>query len=532
MRWTQQRVKPRAAAGAALLLALAACRTQPASPPAPPAPPAARTAPAPLLPAASPPAKLSPALPPPASKTEPTAAAQAAATTQAPPPDAAITRLIASLEQQYQAALRLDRQGQLDEARLAFDATLQRLLASPYDLPATPPLQHELDSLLDRIQAIESDALAAGGLHQATAPASPLDRIPEPTFPLDAATKARIESESQAVLTRSRSGELPLVLNDAVLHYIQYFTTRGKEDLLHGLERAGRYRGMIEKTFQQVGIPSDLIYLAQLESGFDPKLLSSAGARGMWQFMPSRAADYDLKHTHWLDLRLDPEAATVAAAHHLKDLYSEFGDWYLAMAAYNTGPATIQAIVARTGYADYFRLYDSGALPKSWRNYVPVILAMAIIADNPSQYGITVPDPDPPLAPDRVEISFPTDIRLAAECADVTVADIQHLNPALLHYEAPPGYTLKLPQGTAARYQEAMALVPAKGRLLWRMHWVKAGETWSQLARRYHLSAQRLRTANHLPAGHAPLPGAPLALPRGPVLVKATAKKKAASGNG
>ncbi|HET9783878.1 MAG TPA: transglycosylase SLT domain-containing protein [Terriglobales bacterium] len=476
-----------------------------------------------------PPAKLSPALPPPAPKPEAHSASPAAATAAQ---DDAIAQLITGLEAQYQAALRLDRQGQLDEARLAFDATLDRLLASSYDIPATPRLQQELDSLLDRIQAIESDALAAGGLNQAPTPASPLDRIPEPTFPLDAATKARIEAESQSALTRSRLGELPLVLNDPVLHYIQYFTTRGKEDLLHGLARAGRYRDMIEKTFQQVGIPSDLIYLAQLESGFDPRQLSSAGARGMWQFMPSRAADYDLKRTHWLDLRMDPEAATAAAAHHLKDLYSEFGDWYLAMAAYNTGPATIQAIVARTGYADYFRLYDSGALPKSWRNYVPVILAMAIIADNPSQYGITVPDPDPPLAPDRVEIGVATDIRLAAECAGVTVADIQHLNPALLHYEAPPGYTLKLPQGTLGRYQEAIERVPPKGRIAWRMHWIKPGETWGQLSRRYHVSVGRLQTANHLPPGHAPLAGAPLALPNGRVLVKAPVKKKAGSGKG
>lgn len=515
----------RAALCGGFLLALAGCRTQPAPPLAPPP---AVAAPTPAPPPTPAPAKLSPALPAATPEAHPAPTTPPPAT--APPaPNDAITQLIASLESQYQAALRLDRQGQLDEARLAFDATLGQLLASPFNIPLTPPLQKELDSLLDRIQAVESDALAAGGLNQAPAPASPLDRIPEPTFPLDAATKARLEAESQKAVTRNRQGDLPLVLNDPVLHYIQYFTTRGKADLLHGFARAGRYRDMIEKTFQQVGIPSDLIYLAQLESDFDPRLVSSAGARGMWQFMAARADDYDLKRTRWLDLRYDPQAATLAAAHHLKDLYSEFGDWYLAMAAYNTGPATIQAIVARTGYADFFKLYDSGALPRSWRNYVPVILAMAIIADNPGQYGITVPDADPPLAPDLEQITVATDIRLAAECAGVTVADIQHLNPALLHFEAPPGYTLKLPQGTQKQYQEAMRQVPPAGRLLWRMHWVQTGETWSQLARRYRLSADRLRTANHLPAGTAPLPGTPLALPRGPVLVKATRKKAPSS---
>ncbi|MGH9475143.1 MAG: transglycosylase SLT domain-containing protein [Terriglobales bacterium] len=424
-----------------------------------------------------------------------------------------IAALISAVEQQYQNALQLDHQGQLDEARHGFDAALDHLLGSNFDIPATPRLQIELDSLLDRIQALESDALAEGGLSAAVPQASPLSQILQLTFPLDSATKAKLEAASRVSLARQSVGQLPLVINDPVLRYVHYFTTRGRGDLLRGFQRSGRYRGMVDKIFTAAGIPTDLIYLAQLESGFDPKLTSSAGARGMWQFMPERAAEYGLKRNHWIDERYDPKMATQAAAQHLKSLYAEFGSWYLAMAAYNTGPRIIEEIVARTGYANYFKLYDMGALPRSWRNYVPVILAIALIAQNPRQYGVTDPDPDPAIAYDSVTSTDPEDLRLAAESARVTVADLQHLNPALLQYLVPKGYVLKLPQGTLARYQRGMKAVPPPDRVYWRLHWVKREESWRELARRYHIGEKRLWEVNHLSGAHAPPAGTPLALP-------------------
>ncbi|MGH9467196.1 MAG: transglycosylase SLT domain-containing protein [Terriglobales bacterium] len=421
--------------------------------------------------------------------------------------------LVAAAEQRYAAALELYREGQLDEARQGFNAAVDSLLASPYEIPATPVLQAELDSLLNRIQALESDTLPAGGLSLTPPQASPLSQILQLTFPLDPATKARLEAKSRVALARARRGELPLTVNDPILRYIHFFTTRGRGDLLRGFRRAGRYRAMVDKEFAAEGIPTDLIYLAQLESGFDPKLTSSVGATGMWQFMPASARGYGLKHTHWIDERMDPEMSTVAAAKHLKSLYAEFGNWYLAMAAYNTGERVIEEIVARTGYADYFKLYQMGALPRSWRNYVPVILAITMIAQNPQQYGITSVDPDPPLNPDTVEIVHPEDLRLAAESAQVTVADLQRLNPALLHYLVPKGYTLKLPQGTLAHYQAAMGKVPPAARVDWRLHWVQTGETWRGLARRYKVSEVSLLRANHARADPAPAPGTPVALP-------------------
>ncbi|HVA65048.1 MAG TPA: transglycosylase SLT domain-containing protein [Terriglobales bacterium] len=451
------------------------------------------------------------------------------------PPDDAIAVFLRSLEQQYAAALRLYRQGQLDEARQAFDATLDRLLASPYAIRSTPRLQAELDSLLDRTQALESDAFPAGGFNQAQPQPTPLDRIPELTFPLDAATRAQIENDTRAGLQAAARGQLPLVLNDAVMRYIHYFTTTGRPDLLAGFRRAGRYRVMADRIFTAAGLPDDLLYMAQLESGFDPRLVSSAGARGMWQFMYSRAEDYGLRRTHWVDDRQDPEKATLAAARHLKDLYAEFGNWYLAMAAYNTGPGTIQKVVARTGYADFWKLSAMGALPRGVRDYVPVILAIALIARNPQQYGIAHLQVD---APDEVQVeplASPLDLRLAAECAQVTLADLQHLNPSLLHFLAPAGFALRVPADSAERFREGLAQVPPRDRIAWRLHWVQTGETWLKLARRFHLARARLAAANHLSPARAPRPGTPLALPLAPVgsrvaartLARPKAKKKA-----
>lgn len=443
------------------------------------------------------------------------AAVVACARGQASPPADPIGSLIASLEQQYAAADALYRNGRLDEARAGFDATVDRLLGSSYSIRDQPRLQQELDSLIDRIHALESDVIASGGLSNQTR-LTPLERIPELTFPVDPALRAEIEKASGPALNPIAGPALPLVLNDAVIRYIHYFSTSGRKDLEADFRRAGRYRGMIESTLRSVGVPTDLLFLAQLESSYDTRLVSRAGARGMWQFMASRSDDYGLKRTRWVDERQDPVKSTLAAARHLKDLFAEFGDWNLAMAAYDAGPANIQRIVARTGYADYWTLYAMGALPRYLRNYVPIILATAIIARDPAKYGVSVANPEAPDAVDLESVSVPVDLRLAAECAQVTVGDLQHLNPSLLHYEVPAGFILRLPQGSKAGFVQALNRVPARHRLAWRLHWARSGDTWAGLAGRYHVTLASLRSANR--DGEAslvsrPRPGSAVVLP-------------------
>ncbi|MBV9610704.1 MAG: LysM peptidoglycan-binding domain-containing protein [Acidobacteria bacterium] len=247
-------------------------------------------------------------------------------------------------------------------------------------------------------------------------------------------------------------------------------------------------------------MPQDLIYLAQAESGFHPFALSRAGARGMWQFMASRATSYGLDRNWWVDERQDPEKATRAAARHLKDLHTQFGDWYLAMAAYNSGPGTVQAAVQRTGYADFWELYKRGVLPQETRNYVPIILAVTIMAKNPQQYGLDHVELEKPAPAEVVRIDYPVDLRLVAECVDSSVEALQDLNPSLLRMTTPKDepFDLHIPAGTRDKFTTAMAAIPLDKRVLWRYEKVGPGETLSTIAKKYHTTVQAIRQANNL----------------------------------
>ena len=202
----------------------------------------------------------------------------------------------------------------------------------------------------------------------------------------------------------------------------------------------------------------------------------------------------------WVDDRQDPEKSTRAAAHHLKDLYNQFGDWYLAMAAYNSGPGTVQAAVKRTGYADFWELYRRNVLPKETRNYVPIILAVTIMAKNPSQYGLDEVLMEHPSDYDTVTINYPVDLRLVAECVGSTSGELQDLNPSLLRLTTPRvgKFELRLPAGTEDEYQTAIASIPPDMRLWWRYATVHPGDTLASLARNYHTTAKSIATANHL----------------------------------
>ena len=186
---------------------------------------------------------------------------------------------------------------------------------------------------------------------------------------------------------------------------------------------------MIEKILKEEGVPLDLIYLCQAESAFEPRALSRAAAKGMWQFISSRGKEYGLRQTWWIDERSDPEKSTRAAARHLKDLYQEFGDWYLAMAAYNSGPVRVQRALEKTGADNFWTLAEKKALPKETINYVPNILALTIIGKNPEKYGFNVVSA-PPVETERVAVDKATDLRVIAEAIDVPVEDLGTLECA------------------------------------------------------------------------------------------------------
>jgi membrane-bound lytic murein transglycosylase D len=238
----------------------------------------------------------------------------------------------------------------------------------------------------------------------------------------------------------------------------------------------------------------------------------------MWQFMSGRGRGYGLQRTRWTDDRQDPEMATRAAARHLRDLYNQFGDWYLAMAAYNSGPGGVQSAVKRTGYADFWELYRRNVLPRETRNYVPIILAVTIMAKNPKQYGLDTLVLDQPIPYDSLKLDYPVDLRLVAQCLDVPPGALQDLNPRLLRWTTPETgkFELHLPAGTVDQYQQAIAQIPASKRVWWRYHKVAPGDTLYSIARAYRTTPTLIAQQNNLemaglldPESHLVVPIAP-----------------------
>jgi membrane-bound lytic murein transglycosylase D len=447
-----------------------------------------------------PPRAQAPTLPPVVAKpaVEPTIDVTAALHT---PDD--VDALIARVEIAYQAGQANYTAGHLDAAKRNFDDAVDLLLQGPKDVASDERLQREFDKIIEGVHTLELQALKQGdGFTEQKAEPAPIDEANEVTFPVDPNIKAKAAEE----LKETRS-DLPLVLNDAVASYINFFSNRGRYTLESALARSGRYRDMIQRVLKEEGVPQDLIYLAQAESGFHPLALSRAGARGMWQFMASRASSYGLDRNWWVDERQDPEKSTRAAARHLKDLHQQFGDWYLAMAAYNSGPGTVQTAVQRTGYADFWQLYRRGVLPQETRNYVPIILAVTIMAKNPQQYGLDHVELEQPAPADVVRIDYPVDLRLVAECVDGSVEALQDLNPSLLRMTTPKDepFDLHIPNGTRDKFTTTIAAIPLDKRVLWRYQKVGPGDTLGSIAKKYHTTAQAIREANNLNSDAAPI---------------------------
>ncbi len=429
------------------------------------------------------------------------------------------------LAQQVQARLAAGQQaykdGRLEIARQEFDRALGLLRASGFDLAVNPGLEALRLQIAEAVRSAETVATNGDAFTEPKTETAPMDEIAAsasptgepPEAPVDPLLRTRAEGELVAV-----PHDLPLTVNVVVLSYLNFFQTpRGRAIVETGLTRAGRYRPMIERVLREEGLPNDLMYMAQAESAFQPQALSRAGARGLWQFMSFRGKEYGLEHSWWVDDRQDPEKATRAAAHHLRDLYNMFGDWYLAMAAYDSGPGTVQHAVEHTGYADFWQLYKMNALPKETRDYVPIILALTLIAKDPARYGIEV-DPQEPLRTDEVLPGHPVDLRLVAETVDVDLNTLRMLNPQLLRLVTPAdaAFVLHLPEGTADRFTAEMSEIPPEKWASWRRHSVAEGETLSGIAQQYRVSVAAIVDANSLEP-RAPLdPGTKLIIPVSP----------------
>ncbi|WP_456443845.1 LysM peptidoglycan-binding domain-containing protein [Caldithrix abyssi] len=293
------------------------------------------------------------------------------------------------------------------------------------------------------------------------------------------------------------SGPIPITLNPKVRLAIKYFQTKGRKVFSKWLQRSGRYEKIIKEILREEGVPEDLFYLAMIESGFQPRARSYARAVGVWQFISATGRYYGLRHNWWFDERRDVFKATRAAAQHLRHLYEDFGDWYLAMAGYNCNPKRVKYNIRRYKTRDFWKLRR---LPRQTKNYVPTFLAATIIAKNPEKFGFYV-EKDPPFEVDSVIISESVDLNVIAEIVDTTYAYIREINPAVLRWVTPPGikdFALYLPKGTKEKFKVEYAKIPDHKKRSWVRHRVKPGEALSLIARKYRTSVSVIKSINKL----------------------------------
>lgn len=314
--------------------------------------------------------------------------------------------------------------------------------------------------------------------------------------------------------------DIPIEMNGEVERWLGYYRTRGRESFEITLARAGRYERVMREILRNKGLPEDLIYLSLIESGFEATAYSRARAAGLWQFVPATARVYGLKMSRWVDERLDPIAATRAAAEYLEDLHREFGDWYLTVAAYNGGPGRVNRAIRQGGTRDFWTLSRQRLLFGETRDYVPKLIAAALIGKQPHRYGIRA-RPHPIATFDFVYVPDATSLDVVAEAAGIPFDEILALNLHLVRGITPPGerYAVRLPAGTARAFAENYAKLDPSERVRSILHVVRRGETLGRIARNYGVRASAVREANGgldpkrlVPGQRLVVPGAVLSL--------------------
>lgn len=244
--------------------------------------------------------------------------------------------------------------------------------------------------------------------------------------------------------------DIPVVYNDAVKKWMNYFLGRGKDYFIRYSERAGRYAPTLGKILEDHGMPRDLIFLAMAESGFQNNAKSWAKAVGPWQFMSFTGRRYGLKIDWFVDERRDPIKATIAAARYLQDLYELFGSWELSAAGYNAGEGKIGKAVRRYGSENFWDITKGRYLKPETKNYVPKIMALAIIGKNLEAFGLNEIEFHEPLDFEEIDVKPNSDIFEIAAALNVEVEEIQRLNPELSRWQTPvnvKNYKLRVPVG-------------------------------------------------------------------------------------
>ncbi len=302
---------------------------------------------------------------------------------------------------------------------------------------------------------------------------------------------------SEKIRTEKNLYEYPVEINDLVKRFVYAYTTKYRAFMESSLRRSGKYISFIKSLLKEESEPVELAYLPIIESGFREKALSRARARGMWQFMKSTGRLYGLNINWWVDERLDPIRSTYAAVRYLKDLYQKFGDWNLALAAYNGGERRVERAIRRGKSRDFWKIKKY--LRRQTLNYIPAFMATVIIASNKGDYGFT--EADPSFEFDEVEVPSPTDLRVIAKCAGVSYSEIKAYNPHILRFITPGNlnsYKIWLPKGKKEIFLANFRKILPKERLKWTWYRVRRGDSFYSISRKFGVSVTSIKNANNL----------------------------------
>lgn len=360
-----------------------------------------------------------------------------------------------------------------------------------------PTFDEQVTDFLRRTADSLADARALAALQDARPDSAEVDD-----------DKAPVPGETAAAPTTWDIDVVTFNNHDRVQYYLDFFQGPGRDRMAIWLERMPRYEPMIRSEMRKRGLPEDMVYLALIESGFSNSAVSRSRAVGMWQFMKGTAKLYHLRVDRLVDERRDPYKATAAAARFLAALRDRFGSVYLAAAAYNAGPGKVGRSLRRlpddeadagvSSDADFFRLYDTRLIRRETKDYVPKLIAAALIAKQPGKYGFNPPAPGDSQPPDSLLVTGATGLDVIARLADTTLMAIRDLNPQYLTLMTPPGarMTIRVPRGRGEAVQAAYTALPASERVTYVEHTVASGETLGQIAKRYRVSTDMLKDAN------------------------------------
>ena len=426
-------------------------------------------------------------------------------------PMAVVNQLLEEARQDYSDASRLQSESTPEETIGKYESALSKIT----NLSNFPGIG-ENEAFIELESAIVEDYRNfVNGLDELPENVSvfALDRWMENKIPdIDIEEEKVADGEQKNVII---IGDFPLEINRYVEQYIEYYTGRGRKYLERWMLRSGRYFPMMAKIFAEEQVPQQLIFLSLIESGLNPNARSWARAVGMWQFVSATAKLYDLKINFYVDERRDPEKATRAAARHLRDLYMSLGDWYLALAAYNSGEGRVARGVRRANSKSFWKVRRF--LPRETRNYVPQYIAVTLISSNPQKYDFDNLSYKNPFEYITYKINEPVDLNVLAKCAGISLATFKELNPALTQYSSPPKgnepFELRIPKDTYSAFVENLNNVPDEAKLHFLAHRVKNGETLSGIAYKYGISTGRVAKFNSISVKKILQPGMQLKIP-------------------